>query len=76
MHDEGGLVRKSTRSILKNDDADEYVRPARNNNYLREESAKSRTKPIVKLSAEFVAEHSDDEMLLELDMDEFKINKL
>ncbi len=48
MHEEGGLVRKSTRSILKVDDTDEYVRPARNNNYLREESANSKAKPLVK----------------------------
>jgi hypothetical protein len=39
MNDEGVLVRKSTRSILKVDGPDEYVRPARNNNYLRQDSA-------------------------------------
>jgi len=51
------------------------VKPARNNNYLREQSAQSKVKP-AKQSMEFVGGHSDDEMLLELDMEEFKINKL
>ena len=48
MHDEGVLVRKSTRSILKVDEPDEYVRPARNNNYLRQDSEKSTSKLMVK----------------------------
>jgi hypothetical protein len=60
---------------LHADEPDEFVKPARNNNYLREESAQSKVKP-VKQSMEFIGSHSDDEMMLELDMDEFKINKL
>lgn len=74
----GALKRKSTRSILRpadNDQDELTVKPARNNNYLREQSARSRIEP-TKQSMEFIASHSDDEMLLELDMDEFKINKL
>jgi len=70
------LVRKSTRSILKIDGPDVYVKATRNNNYLSDESAYSKNKPHSKRSVVLISEHSDDEMLLELDMDEFKINKL
>ena len=73
---ESEILKQSSRSIIRRDDLDNsMVKPARNNNYLQEESSRSNIRQVNK-SNEMVCENSDEEMLVELDMDEFKINRL
>jgi hypothetical protein len=73
---ESEILKQSSRSIIRRDDLDNsMVKPARNNNYLQEESSRSKIRQVDK-SNEMVCDNSDEEMLVELDMDEFKINRL